>query len=60
MSLIKASVFGLLIFTCFTVWAMPYYSLMLEMTPSYDERTRISAVRAFFSQFSVVVGRLVL
>jgi GPH family glycoside/pentoside/hexuronide:cation symporter len=42
------------------MWAMPYYSLMLEMTPSYDERTRIAGVRSFFCQLSVLVGGWVL
>ncbi|MDR0533810.1 MAG: MFS transporter [Verrucomicrobiales bacterium] len=37
---------GLLFYTCFTVWAMPYYSLHLEMSPDYDERTNITAYRA--------------
>ena len=53
---IYLAILGLLIFTSFTVWAMPYYSLMLEMTPNYDERTRIAGVRAFFGQCSVLVG----
>ena len=25
--------FGILFYTCFTVWAMPYQSLLMEMTP---------------------------
>ncbi len=58
--IIYLAVLGLLVFTSFTVWAMPYYSLMLEMTPNYDERTRCAAVRAFFSQCSVLVGGWVL
>jgi len=37
---------GLVFYTCFTVWAMPYYSLHLEMTADYDERTNIAAYRA--------------
>lgn len=58
--IIYLAVLGLLVFTSFTVWAMPYYSLMLEMTPNYDERTRCAAVRAFFSQVSVLIGGWVL
>ncbi|MDR0354076.1 MAG: MFS transporter [Opitutaceae bacterium] len=37
---------GILFYTCFALWAMPYYSLHLEMTPDYDERTNITAYRA--------------
>lgn len=42
--------FGLVFYTCFTVWAMPYYSLQLEMTPDYDERTNITSYRAYAQQ----------
>jgi len=51
---------GLILFTCFTVWAMPYYSLMLEMTPSYDERTRIAGFRSGFTQLGIFAGSWVL
>lgn len=37
---------GLIFYSCFTVWSTPYYSLQLEMTPDYDERTNITAYRA--------------
>ncbi|QYY35056.1 MFS transporter [Ruficoccus sp. ZRK36] len=37
---------GILFYTCFTIWSMPYYSLNMEMSPSYDERTIITAYRA--------------
>jgi GPH family glycoside/pentoside/hexuronide:cation symporter len=37
---------GIMLYTCFAVWAMPYYSLHLEMTSDYDERTNITAYRA--------------
>lgn len=51
---------GLLLFTCLTVWQMPYFSFMLELTPDYDERTRLSAFRAFFSQLALLGGAWVL
>jgi glycoside/pentoside/hexuronide:cation symporter, GPH family len=41
---------GILLYTAFTVWAMPYYSLQLELTPDYNERTSIGAYRAFFQK----------
>ncbi len=41
---------GILFYTCFSVWAMPYYSLQLEMSPDYNERTNITAYRAYAQQ----------
>lgn len=51
---------GLLLFSTYTVWAMPYYSMMLEITPNYDERTRIAGYRTFFSKAAFFVGAWVL
>ncbi|MCS6243851.1 MAG: MFS transporter [Opitutus sp.] len=39
---------GLLFYTCFTVWAMPYQSMLLEITPDQNERTNVSGYRTFF------------
>lgn len=48
---------GILFYTCFTIWSMPYYSLQLEMSPNYNERTNITAYRAFAQQiFSLAAG----
>jgi glycoside/pentoside/hexuronide:cation symporter, GPH family len=47
---------GILLYTSFTIWAMPYYSLQLEMTPDYNERTSISAYRAFFQKIIGLAG----
>lgn len=33
---------GMLFFSATTCWMMPYYSMQLELTPNYDERTRLS------------------
>jgi len=49
-------VVGLIFFSCFSCWAMPYYGLQLEMTPNYDERTRLTAWMTFFSKISGLVG----
>ncbi|WP_309397678.1 MFS transporter [Cerasicoccus maritimus] len=57
---IYLTVVGLLLFTAFTVWAMPYYSLMLEMTPDYDERTHVAGYRAAVTKLGVFVGGWVL
>ncbi len=40
--------FGIIFYTCFTVWAMPYQSMLMEMTPDYNERTRVTEVRGYF------------
>jgi GPH family glycoside/pentoside/hexuronide:cation symporter len=38
---------GMIFYTCFSIWAMPFYSIQLEMSPDYNERTNITAYRAF-------------
>lgn len=40
--------FGILFYTFFTVWAMPYQSMIMEMTPDYNERTRVAEFRGYF------------
>jgi GPH family glycoside/pentoside/hexuronide:cation symporter len=39
--------FGMIFYTCFAVWAMPYQSLLMEMTPDYHERTRVTEIRGY-------------
>lgn len=36
-------IFGLLIYTAYSVWSMPFQSLGMELTRNYDERTRLTA-----------------
>jgi GPH family glycoside/pentoside/hexuronide:cation symporter len=49
--------FGMLFYTGFAIWAMPYQSLLMEMTPDYNERTRVAAVRGIMQSLaSFVVG----
>ena len=43
---------GLVLYTMTTIWGMPYYSLGMELTPDYNERSRITAVRAIFEKFA--------
>ncbi|SDT95158.1 glycoside/pentoside/hexuronide:cation symporter, GPH family [Verrucomicrobium sp. GAS474] len=45
-------VVGMAFYTGFSAWSMPYYSLQLELTPNYDERTRLTAWMSLFSKFS--------
>jgi len=40
--------FGILFYSCFTIWAMPFQSLLMEMSPDYNERTRVASVRGIF------------
>lgn len=40
--------FGILFYTFFTIWGIPYQSLLMEMTPDYNERTRVAEVRGYF------------
>ncbi len=49
-------VMGVLFYTCFSCWAMPYYSMQLELTPNYDERTRLNAWSAVFGKFTSLCG----
>lgn len=51
---------GVLFFTAFATWAMPYYGLQLELTPNYDERTRLSACMALFTKLASLAGGWVL
>lgn len=51
---------GILFFTSFTIWSMPYYGLQLELTPNYDERTRLASWMALFSKISSLAGGWVL
>lgn len=41
-------VLQILFFTFFTVFYVPYTALTYEMTPDYNERTRVMSVTAFF------------
>jgi len=48
--------FGILFYTCFTIWAMPYQSLLMEMTPDYNERTRVTEIRGYFQTIAGFVN----
>ena len=49
-------VVGILFFTAFATWGMPYYGLQMELTSNYDERTRLSSYMALFSKLSSLAG----
>jgi GPH family glycoside/pentoside/hexuronide:cation symporter len=48
--------FGALFYTCFALWAMPYQSLLMEMTPDYNERTRVAEWRGYFQTLAGFVN----
>lgn len=45
-----------LFFTAYTVFAIPYNALTYEMTPDYNERTRVMAFVAFFHKMGELLG----
>lgn len=49
---IYLTVTSILYATCFTIYMVPLQSLQLEMTPDYDERTRVAAYGSFFMKIS--------
>jgi GPH family glycoside/pentoside/hexuronide:cation symporter len=51
---------GFAFYTCFSIWAMPYYSLQLEMTPDYNERTNTTAYRAYAQQIAQLAAGWIL
>lgn len=53
-------VIGMVFFTCFSCWSMPYFGLQLELTPDYDERTRLTAWMTLCGKFTSLAGGWVL
>jgi GPH family glycoside/pentoside/hexuronide:cation symporter len=47
---------GLLFYIAFTIWAMPFQSMLTEMTPDSTERTSISAYLSFFGKVAAIMG----
>lgn len=47
---------GITYFTAYSIWAMPYYGLQMELTPNYDERTRLTSWMAVFATLSSLAG----
>jgi glycoside/pentoside/hexuronide:cation symporter, GPH family len=45
---------GVVLYTAFTIWAMPYQSLGLEMTPDYHERTSVNSYLAATSKITSI------
>lgn len=54
-------VVGTLFFGAYTMWSMPYFALGLELTPNYDERTRLGAWMAMAVKvFTIPAGWILL
>lgn len=51
---------GMLFYTAYSCWAMPYYGMQLELTPNYDERTRLTFWMSIAGAFGAFVGGWVL
>lgn len=49
-------VLGVLFFTSYTCFSMPYHGMQMELTPNYDERTRLTAWLSFFSKLAALGG----
>ena len=47
---------GMVYYLFFATWIMPYYSLQLELTPNYDERTRLSSWMAVIGKLTSMGG----
>jgi GPH family glycoside/pentoside/hexuronide:cation symporter len=47
---------GILFFTAFSCWAMPYYGMQLELTPNYDERTHLNAWTTLIGKLSLLLS----
>ena len=54
--IIYFTVMQLAFFTAYTVFAVPYNALTYEMTPDYNERTRVMAYVAFFHKVGDIMG----
>ncbi len=44
----------IIFYTCYTIFAVPYNTLAMEMTPDYHEKTRVVAWRALFMKLSAI------
>jgi GPH family glycoside/pentoside/hexuronide:cation symporter len=49
-TIIYLTVTLLIFYTCFSIFSVPLMSLTYEMTPDYQERTRVSAFGGFFGK----------
>lgn len=43
------AVTGIIFYTSYTIWSIPYQSMLMEMTPDYEERTNVAKWKAIVS-----------
>ncbi|MDR1283846.1 MAG: MFS transporter [Opitutaceae bacterium] len=51
---------GMIFYASVCAWCMPYNALQLELTPDYDERTRLTAWMTFFNKLGSLMNSWVL
>lgn len=51
-SLVYLGIVGILFFSSFSLYSMPFWGLQMELTPNYDERTRVAAWMSFFGKLA--------
>ena len=49
---------SMLIWLFYTVYTIPYYAVVAELTEDYDERTRIRGMSSFINAFCVGIGNI--
>lgn len=54
--LVGLCLFGLVFFSAGSFWNMPFYAMQMELTPNYDERTRLMAWTALFGKGFGLLG----
>lgn len=52
--------FGTVFWAAYVVWSVPYFSLGLELTPNYDERTRLGAWMSFLTKLALIPAAWIL
>jgi GPH family glycoside/pentoside/hexuronide:cation symporter len=48
-------VIGIIYFTAYTIFSVPYHALAFEMTPDYDEKTRLMTYRTIFNGLGGII-----
>lgn len=47
---------GLIFYMAFTIWCMPYKSMLPEITPDTNERTSVMSYYSLFAKFAAITG----
>ena len=57
---VALAAYGVVFFTFYSFWSMPYYAVQMELTPNYDERTRVSGWISAFVNLNQLMGGAIL